>query len=266
MTTKETKANVNANESAKANNVNNESAKVESTKVENESNVTNNVSDNNATDESSNESNESNESKQEATTEPTSEQIAAAKVETKHQKEIGERYTMEAPKEVEKTKFAGAYVLGVYRPTENRKNSDKTFYKIFYNGTIYDGYSATEFCDANGIERKHRTGNTPKIVTMLDKLQALKTAIEAIGSEDENFVNFAKIVASKIESEQLESQRAAFVAKYAAAIALFAEITEATCAKIYGADVLALALKLGYKFSDTKATDTKAKAKAKANK
>ena len=63
-----------------------------------------------------------NESKQEsATTAPTSEQIAAARVEQKHQKEIGERYTMEAPKEVEVTKFVGAYVLGVYRPTGNRK-------------------------------------------------------------------------------------------------------------------------------------------------
>ena len=87
---------------------------------------------------------------------------------------------------------------------------------------------------------------------MLDKLQALKNAIEAVESNESDFVNFAAIVAKKIESEQIESQRAAFVAKYAAAIALFAEITEATCAKIYGADVLALALKLGYKFSDTK--------------
>lgn len=213
-----------------------------------------------ATDESAtDESNESNanatdESKQQAT-EPTAEQIAAAKVETKNESVIKKRYQLEEPKEVEKTKFAGAYVLGVYRPIENRKNSDKTFYKIYYSGKIYDGWHSTEFCDEIGIERKHRAGTTKKESTLLDKLQALKAAIEAVGSEEENFVNFAKIVTAKIESEKLESDRTAFVAKYAAAIALFAEISEATCAKIYGDDVLALALKLGYKFADTKATD-----------
>lgn len=246
------------------NNVNNESANV--------NNATANVE--SANDESANESandesanvdnvdttpttdNTTDESKPQATA-PTSEQIAAARVETKHQKEIGERYAMEAPKEVEVTKFAGAYVLGVYRPTSDRKNSDKTFYKIFYNGKIFDGYSATEFCDANGIERKHRDGakSTPKAITMLDKLQALKAAIEAIGSEETDFVNFAKIVAKKIESEQLESERVGFVAKYAAAIALFSIISEAACARIYGADMVALAKKLGYKFTDTP-TDT----------
>ena len=235
-------------------NENKQSENVKANNVNNESNV-NNAS--NASNESS-ESSESSESKAQATTAPTSEQIAAARVEQKHQKEIGERYAMEAPKEVEKTKFAGAYVLGVYRPTENRKNSDKTFYKIFYNGTIYDGYSATEFCDEIGIERKHRNGskNTPKVVTMLDKLQALKNAIEAIGSTDEQFTNFAKIVTAKIESEQLESERAAFLAKYEMVVGLFDMITEATFAKKYNSDDLALALKLGYKFSDTK-QDTK---------
>ena len=224
----------------------------------------------NETIENANESNVSNanvnanESKQEATTAPTSEQIAAAKVEQKHQTEIANRYTLEKPKEVEKTKFAGAYVLGVYRPTSDRKNSDKTFYKIFYNGTIYDGYSATEFCDAVGIERKHRTGNTPKVVTLLDKLEALKTAIEAIGSEEEQFTNFAKIVAQKIESEKLESERVGFLAKYEMVVGLFDMITEATFAKKYNSDDLALALKLGYKFSDTKATDTPTESESKS--
>ena len=233
MKTNETKAN---NVKANANNVNenkvNESAA--SAKVENESN----------------------ESKPQAT-EPTAEEIAAAKIETKHQKEISERYKLDAPKEVERTKFVGATVLGVWRvdePKHTKKDGDKTFFKVYHNGTIYDGYTATEFCDAVGIERKHRNGTTKKEITLLDKLQALKNAIEAIESTESDFVNFAKIVAKKIESEQLESQRAEFVAKYAAAIPMFAEITEAICAKIYGADVLELAKKLGYKFSDT--TDT----------
>ena len=227
--------------------VNNESANNESAKVENANNANNA---NNATDES----------KAKATTAPTSEQRASARVEQKHQTEITNRYKLDAPKEVERTKFAGAYVLGVYRPTSDRKNSDKTFYKIFYNGTIYDGYSATEFCDAVGIERKHRTGskNTPKVDTLLDKLQALKAAIEAIGSEEEQFTNFAKIVAQKIESEKLESERVGFVAKYAAAVKFFPKLTEQDFADENGADDLALALKLGYKFKDTKATDTKA--------
>ncbi|MDY3868163.1 MAG: hypothetical protein SOZ52_02175 [Pyramidobacter sp.] len=215
-----------------------------------------------ATDESAtDESNESNanatdESKQQAT-EPTAEQIAAAKVEQKHQTEIANRYTLDAPKEVERTKFAGAHVLGVWRVDKTKhtkKDGDKTFFKIYYRGTIYDGFTATEFCDEIGIERKHRAGTTKKESTLLDKLQALKAAIEAVASTESDFVNFAKIVAKKIESEKLESDRTAFVAKYAAAIALFAEISEATCAKIYGDDVLALALKLGYKFADTKAT------------
>ena len=223
-------------------NVNNATANNESAtaKVDNESNATTNATD---------------ESKLQAT-EPTSEQIAAAKVETKHQKEIGERYTMEAPKEVEKTKFAGAYVLGVYRPTENRKNSDKTFYKIFYNGTIYDGYSATEFCDAVGIERKHRAGNTPKVETLLDKLQALKTAIEAIGSNDEQFTKFAEIVAQKIESEKLESDRIVFVAKYETLISALPYLTTAVATTLHGEDFVKMALKLGYKFADTKATES----------
>lgn len=240
MATKnENKANVKAN-------ANNTTANVESAKVENESNANNA---NNATDESNNES------KQEATTEPTAEEIAAAKVEQKHQTEITNRYKLDAPTEVEKSKFAGAYVMGVWRaPKDVKKNGDKTFFKIYFNGTIYDGYTSTEFCDAVGIERKHRNGNAPKVETLLDKLEALKTAIEAIGSEEENFVNFAKIVASKIESEQLESQRAEFVAKYAAAVKFFPKLTEQDFADENGADDLALAKKLGYKFKDTKAT------------
>lgn len=230
-------------ENVKANNVNNnESAATESAKVESANNASDNV-DNNATDES----------KAQAT-EPTAEEIATAKVETKNESVIKKRYQLEEPKEVEKTKFAGAYVLGVYRPTSDRKNSDKTFYKIFFNGKIFDGFSATEFCDAVGIERKHRAGNTPKAITLLDKLQALKSAIEAIDSDEPDFANFAKIVQTKIVSEQMKNLRVEFVAKYAAAIALFAEISEATCAKIYGAETLALAKKLGYKFADTKAT------------
>ena len=221
-------------------------------------NVNNNESNNNAANNATAkvENNESNESKLQAT-EPTAEQIAAAKVEQKHQKEIGERYAMKEPKEVEVTKFAGAYVLGVYRPIENRKNSDKTFYKIFYNGKIFDGFSATEFCDAVGIERKHRAGNAPKAITLLDKLQALKSAIEAIDSNESDFVNFAKIVQTKIVSEQMKNLRVEFVAKYAAAITFFPKLTEQDFADENGAETLALALKLGYKFKDTKATESK---------
>ena len=174
----------------------------------------------------------------------------------KHAKEINERYKSEEPQQHESDKWQHGNLIAIYRPKANRVNSDKTFYKIEYNGIIFDGYTNTDFCDANGIPRSHRGSNTPKVVTMLDKLQALKTAIEAIGSEEEQFTNFAKIVAQKIESEQLESQRAEFVAKYEKAIELFDIITEAACAEKYGADVLALALKLGYKFSDTK-QDTK---------
>lgn len=248
------KTNENKVNNVKANNVNNESANVTNesaatatAKVENESATT--------------------ESKQEAT-EPTAEEIAAAKVETKNETVINKSYKLDEPKEVEKTKFAGAYVLGVYRVEESKKekkSGDKTFYKIFYNGKIYDGWHSTEFCDEIGIERKHRDGSksTPKAITLLDKLQALKAAIEAVGSEETDFVNFAKIVASKIESEQLESQRAEFVAKYEKAIELFDIITEASCAEKYGDDVLALAKKLGYKFADTKAT-TESKATDKA--
>ena len=224
MATKETKANANVNANVNAN----------------ESNV----------------SNESSESKQ-ILIDVT---LESATYKIKHAKEINERYKSEEPQQHESDKWQHGKLCAIYRPKANRVNSDKTFYKIEYNGIIFDGYTNTDFCDANGIPRSHRGSNTPKVVTLLDKLQALKNAIEAIGSNDEQFTKFAEIVAQKIESEKLESQRAEFVAKYAAAIALFAEITEATCAKIYGADVLTLALKLGYKFADTptKATDTKA--------
>ena len=222
------KTNANAN----ANKVNNESA-----------NVTNNVSDNNA-----NANVENVESKQiliDVTLESDT-------YKTKHANEINKRYKSEEPQQHESDNWQHGKLIAIYRPKANRVNSDKTFYKIEYNGIIFDGYTNTDFCDANGIPRSHRGSNTKKEITMLDKLQALKAAIEAIGSEEDTFIDFAKIVTAKIESEQLESQRAEFVAKYAAAIPMFAEITEAICAKIYGADVLALALKLGYKFSDTK--------------
>lgn len=213
----ETIENVKANESAKVENESNESAKVSA---------------------------------------PTSEQIAAAKVEQKHQKEINERYTMEAPKEVEATKFVGAYVLGVYRPTSDRKNSDKTFYKIFYKATIYDGYSATEFCDAVGIERKHRAGNTPKKeITTLDKLEALKALLDAININDTDFVNFGKIVVTKIESEKLEGERAEFVKEYATLIPALPHLLTAIAASTYGEEFVKTAKKLGYKFADTP-TDT----------
>ena len=248
----------------KANNVN-ESATAK---------VDNVTTDNNATDESneskqesattsdnasaSTESNESNAT----TTEPTAEQIAAARVEQKHMTEIANRYTLDVPKEVERTKFAGAHVLGVWRVDKTKhtkKDGDKTFFKIYFNGTIYDGYTATEFCDAVGIERKHRNGNTPKVTTMLDKLQALKNAIEAIESTESDFVNFAKIVTAKIESEKLESDRIAFVAKYESLISALPYLTTAVATTLHGEDFVKMALKLGYKFADTptdKPTDT----------
>ena len=232
--------------------------------TKNKNNVkANNVNNNNESANNVNaKANESNESKQEATTEPTAEEIAAAKVETKHEAEIKKSYKLDLPKEVEKTKFAGAYVLGVYRVDENRKekkNGDKTFYKIFYGGKIYDGWNSTEFCDEIGIERKHRTGNTPKVVTMLDKLQALKTAIEAIGSNDEQFTKFAEIVAQKIESEKLESDRTAFVAKYETLISALPYLTTAVATTLHGADFVKMALKLGYKFADTPTDTTESK-------
>lgn len=232
----ETIENVKANESA---NVSNESA---TAKAENAT----------ATD-------ESNESKQEATSEPTSEQIAAAKVEKKHETEIANRYTLDAPTEVERTKFVGATVLGVWRVDKTKhtkKDGDKTFFKIYYRGTIYDGYTATEFCDAVGIERKHRNGTTTKKeITLMDKLQALKSAIEAIDSKESDFVNFAKIVADKIESEKLESDRSAFVAEYKSLISALPYLTTAVATTLHGEDFVKMALKLGYKFADTP-TDT----------
>ena len=226
-------------------NANNATAKVENA---NESNVTNES----ATDES----------KAQATaTEPTAEQIAAARVEQKHMTEINNRYKLDAPTEVEKTKFAGAYVMGVWRaPKDVKKNGDKTFFKIYYRGTIYDGYTATEFCDAVGIERKHRNGTTKKETTLLDKLQALKNAIEAIESEESDFVNFAQIVAKKIESEKLESDRSAFVAKYESLISALPYLTTAVATTLHGEDFVKMALKLGYKFADTptdKTTESK---------
>ena len=254
------------NANANASNESNESKQESATTTDNENNVTNNVHGTNASESKqesattdNNVTDESNESKPQAT-EPTAEQIAAARVEQKHMTEIANRYTLEAPKEVEKTKFAGAHVLGVWRVDKTKhtkKDGDKTFFKIYFNGTIYDGYTATEFCDTVGIERKHRDGSksAPKAITLLDKLQALKAAIEAIESTESDFVNFAKIVTAKIESEKLESDRIAFVAKYAAAITFFPKLTEQDFADENGTDDLALAKKLGYKFKDTKATD-----------
>ena len=129
----------------------------------------------------------------------------------KHATEINKRYKSEQPQQHESDKWQHGKLIAIYRPIENRVNSDKTFYKIEYNGITFDGFTNTEFCDANGIPRSHRGSNTPKVVTMLDKLTALKNAIEAVGSEEDTFVNCAKIVTAKIESEKLESDRIAFV-------------------------------------------------------
>ena len=233
--------------------------------TKNENNVNNNnesATTGNATAKVENESN--NEQSNASTTgEPTAEQIASAKVEQKHMTEINNRYKLDAPTEVERTKFVGATVLGVWRaPKDVKKNGDKTFFKIYYRGTIYDGYTATEFCDTVGIERKHRAGNTPKVTTMLDKLQALKNAIEAIGSEESDFVNFAKIVTAKIESEKLESDRTAFVAEYKSLISALPYLTTAVATTLHGEEFVKMALKLGYKFADTptdKATESKSK-------
>lgn len=230
MTTK----NENKVNNVKANNVNNATA---TAKVENESKATS-------------------ESKQESKQILIDVTLESATYKIKHANEINKRYKSEQPQQHESDKWQHGKLIAIYRPISDRVNSDKTFYKIEFNGVTFDGYTNTEFCDANGIPRTHRGSNTKKEITTLDKLQALKAAIEAVGSTESDFVNFAKIVAKKIENEQLESERTAFVAKYAAAIALFAEISEATCAKIYGDDVLALALKLGYKFADTKTTET----------
>ena len=102
-----------------------------------------------------NESNEQNESKQESantesneskpqTTAPTSEQIAAAKVEQKHMTEIANRYTLDVPKEVERTKFAGAHVLGVWRVDKTKhtkkdgdKNSENKSSQVLKEFQIY---------------------------------------------------------------------------------------------------------------------------------
>lgn len=200
----------------------------------------------------SNVSNESSESKQiliDVTLESDTYRI-------KHAKEINERYKSEEPQQHESDKWQHGNLIAIYRPKANRVNSDKTFYKIEYNGIIFDGYTNTDFCDANGIPRSHRGSNTPKVVTLLDKLQALKNAIEAIGSEEEQFTNFAKIVAEKIESEKLESDRIVFVAKYETLISALPYLTTAVATTLHGEDFVKMALKLGYKFADTKATES----------
>lgn len=181
--------------------------------------------------------------------------LESATYKIKHANEINKRYKSEEPQAHESDNWQHGKLCAIYRPISDRKNSDKTFYKVEFNGVTFDGYTNTEFCDANGIPRTHRGSNTPKVITLMDKLTALKNAIEAIESTESDFVNFAKIVAKKIENEQLESERAGFLAKYEMVVGLFDMITEATFAKKYNSDDLALALKLGYKFSDTKATD-----------
>ena len=172
----------------------------------------------------------------------------------KHANEINKRYKSEQPQQHESDNWQHGKLIAIYRPISDRKNSDKTFYKVEFNGITFDGYTNTEFCDANGIPRTHRGSNTPKVATMLDKLQALKAAIEAVESNESDFVNFAKIVAQKIESEKLESDRSAFVAKYNTLISALPYLTTAVATTLHGEDFVKMALKLGYKFADTKAT------------
>ena len=69
-------------------------------------------------------------------------------------------------------------------------------------------------------------------------------------------MNFVQIVAKKIESEKLENDRSAFVAKYESLISALPYLTTAVATTLHGEDFVKMALKLGYKFSDTK-QDTK---------
>lgn len=134
---------------------------------------------------------------------------ASANYKVKHAKEINERYTSDAPKGEE---IPAGKLLAVYRAAkDSKKNGDKTFYKIEYNGVIFDGYSSTEFADANGIERrryskKNGESKTPSDNPTIIALRALKESIEKLNKIEKYKKMFTAVKVEDIETA-IESER-----------------------------------------------------------
>lgn len=139
----------------------------------------------------------------------------------KHAKEINERYICDNPKGEE---IPAGTLLAVYRtPKDAKKNGDKTFYKIEYNGVTFDGFSSTEFADANGIERrryskKNGESKTPSDNPTIIALRALKESIEKLNKIEKYKKMFEAVKVEDVEkaiNEERGTQEAinAFVAK-----------------------------------------------------
>lgn len=128
----------------------------------------------------------------------------------KHAKEINERYICDNPKN---EGIPAGKLLAVYRtPKDAKKNGDKTFYKIEFNGVVFDGYTCTEFADANGIERRRYSKKNGESKTQSDNptiiaLRALKESIEKLNKIDTYRTMFAAVKVEDIE-KAIESERA----------------------------------------------------------
>lgn len=125
----------------------------------------------------------------------------------KHAKEINERYICDSPK---KEEIPAGTLLAVYRtPKDAKKNGDKTFYKIEYNGIVFDGFSSTEFADANGIERRRyskKNGESNGDNSTIIALRALKESIEKLNKIEKYKTMFAAVKVEDIETA-IESER-----------------------------------------------------------
>lgn len=196
-----------------------------------------NVNNNNV---NNNESNASNNVAAEPKAEPAQKPIlidekkASDTYKVKHAKEINERYICDNPKGEE---VPAGTLLAVYRtPKDNKKNGDKTFYKIEFNGVVFDGYSSTEFADANGIERRRYSKKNGENKAQSDNstiiaLRALKESIEKLNKIEKYKTMFAAVKVEDVEkaiNEERGTQEAinAFVAKESDKIELSNNYTE----------------------------------------
>ena len=139
------------------------------------------------------------------------------------------------------------------------KDGGKTVYIFESEKDIYIGFTSSELSDIFGLpKREYKSESDKSDSPYLAELKTLQKVIEKITTDDgKKFIlSFSEQLKAKIEQVTAsEKEKAQFESKFAAVIPLFDIITEAKFAEKHGEENLKIALALGYKFSDTKATD-----------
>lgn len=139
------------------------------------------------------------------------------------------------------------------------KSGGKTIYNFETPTTIYMGYTSSELCDVFGLEkRQYKKSDVEQVSDTLAALRYFRASLLEV--EEMGFATGVKLeIVDKwiSETEFADKERADFEKRFAANIPLFPHITEEVFKGLPGVtdDDLTTALKLGYRFSDTKESD-----------